>query len=260
MVDESKEPAQRELFVPAVYESAPGAKEQIAQGTVVKGLLGDAYGEIELIGSLGSDLTVCNSARVSYGKRIDTLGLDDERLIRYLATHNHTSPFRHVQLQFRVKAPEFVARQWLKHMVGCGFTDTPWNEISQRYVEVPLEFYTPKTWRRQKGKQTSGAPLDVNQAASINAWQRVVLREASDAYECMLSKGVAREQARMVLPLSIYTEWYWTASLQAACHFVALRDESHAQEEIRPYAKTVQLLAETVAPVSVKALCNASTF
>lgn len=254
MVVESKEPAQRELFVPSVYESAPNVEGEAPQGIVVKGILGDVYGETELVASLGSDITVCNAARVSYGKRVSNLNSDDERLIQYLAKNGHTSPFRHVQFQFRVKAPEFVARQWLKHMVGCSFTDTPWNEISQRYVEVPSEFYTPSVFRVQKGKQTSGETLSETQSDAASAWYQHSVDEAKYAYKALLGKGVAREQARMVLPLSIYTEWYWTASLQAAVHFVKLRDDEHAQGEIRAYAKVIADLAESVAPVSVKAL------
>jgi thymidylate synthase (FAD) len=218
---------------------------------LIKELL-DGNGEVQLVGWLGGDLTVVNSARVSFGKHATGLGSDDVRLILYLAKHGHTSPFRHVQLQFRVKAPEFVARQWYKHAVGGGFTDTPWNEISQRYTEVPTEFYRPAIWRAQKGRQTSEGGIEKQAHAHLERSKAYLY--AKSAYERLLELGVAREQARLVLPLSVYTEWYWTTSLQAAAHFIKLRSDEHAQQEIRVYADAVRQLTMKVAPVSLAAL------
>ena len=108
-------------------------------------------GFLELMGVLGDDLTVVNAARVSFGKQKSLLDDGDRKLISYLAKHKHMSPFRHVQLQFRVRAPEFVARQWYKHVVGAqyAFKDTAWNEISQRYADVDPDWFEPKSFRAQ---------------------------------------------------------------------------------------------------------------
>lgn len=214
------------------------------------------HGFVELVASMGGDLAVVNSARVSYGKRREFLDGADEKLIGYLAAHNHTSPFRHVQLQFHVKAPEFVARQWYKHAIGAGYTDTAWNEISQRYVEVELEFYEPETWRKQTGKQESGGVLPETHQLVADLRYSWALEQCQDAYRVLLENGVAREQARMVLPLSVYTEFYWTASLQAVAHFIHLRDEPTAQFEIQEYARAVRELALGAAPKSLEALLS----
>lgn len=242
----------------AVPDRETGATGKDPEGTVVKRVLGDDYGELELVTSLGSDLTVVNAARVSYSKKSRELGDKDNRLISFLANAGHTSPFRHVQFQFRVKAPEFVGRQWYKHVVGSDYTfkDTAWNEVSQRYVEVPLEFYTPKEWRGQdqKNKQASvdGFTHATQDAATRAHFQAETA--CATAYLKLIDLGVAREQARMALPLSIYTEWYWTASLQAVAHFINLRNKPEAQWETRQYAIVMAALAMKVAPIALDAL------
>lgn len=241
--------------LPPVPDFSEDTKRQDPKRVLV-GILGDEFSELEMVASMGDDVTVVNAARVSWGKRKNTLSDRDAALIHYLAENAHTSPFRHVSLQFRVKAPEFVARQWYKHVVGAdyAFKDTGWNEISQRYVEVPNEFYIPKTWRTQKGKQTSGDSI-VFPSYTTEVYKEQ-LTESVKVYKEMLAMGVSREQARMVLPLSVYTEWYWTASLQAVAHFINLRQEVNAQWEIQQYAEAMHTLASQVAVQALAALLN----
>ena len=203
-------------------------------------------GFIEVVDSLGNDLTVVNSARVSFGKRKEKWDKSDERLVRYLAKHKHYSPFRHLQVQFHIKAPEFVMRQWYKHVVGIETTsnssakDHAWNEISGRYVEVE-DFYYPSVWRKQSddNKQASEGVLDDLQQKRMNDTYNELMRQVEMAYDRMIDVGVAKEQARIVLPLNQYTEVYWTASFQAIMNFIELRNEKTSQIEIQEYAKVL---------------------
>ena len=157
--------------------------------------------------------------------------------------------------QFRVRAPEFVARQWYKHQVGANFSSDPWSEISQRYVEVD-QFYVPRVWRRQghENKQGSAGALTGSESNAATHLYTQELRRVLKVYRELLDLGVAKEQARTILPLSIYTDFYWTASLQAVAHFCTLRIDAHAQWEIRQYADAVQRLAVGVAPIAYDAL------
>ena len=214
-------------------------------------------GFVEVIDTLGDDLTVVNSARVSFGKRKTKWDKSDERLVRYLAKHKHHSPFRHLQIQFHIKAPEFVMRQWYKHVVGIETTsnsatkDHAWNEISGRYVPVE-DFYTPEVFRQQSedNKQaTEGSIEDQNKAKII--WD-VAMFNAKKYYNDLLDLGVGKEQARAILPLNQYTEVYWTASFQAVMNFVELRDEKTSQWEIQEYAKVVKELCLTSFPKITK--------
>ena len=201
-------------------------------------------GFIEVIDTLGNDLTVVNSARVSFGKRKEKFDKSDERLVRYLAKYKHYSPFRHLQIQFHIKAPEFVMRQWYKHVVGIETTsnsstkDHAWNEISGRYVEVE-DFYTPEVFRKQSedNKQaTEGSIEDQNKAKIV--WD-VAMFNAKKYYNDLLDLGVGKEQARAILPLNQYTEVYWTASFQAVMNFIELRNEKTSQWEIQQYGKSM---------------------
>ena len=210
-------------------------------------------GFIEVVDSLGNDLTVVNSARVSFGKRKETFDKSDERLVRYLAKYKHYSPFRHLQVQFHIKAPEFVMRQWYKHVVGIETTsnsatkDHAWNEISGRYVPVE-DFYTPSVFRKQSedNKQaTEGAIEDQDKA--LQHWNTAMLH-VKDQYQKLLDMGVGKEQARAILPLNQYTEVYWTASFQAIANFIELRAEKTSQWEIQEYAKALQNLMFKVYP------------
>ena len=161
-------------------------------------------GFVEVIDSLGSDLTVVNSARVSFGKRKEKFTDGDRKLVRYLAKYKHFSPFRHIQVQFHIKAPEFVMRQWYKHVVGIETTsnsstkDHAWNEISGRYVPVE-DFYTPEIFRQQSedNKQaTEGAVKD--QETAKHHWD-VAMFHAKEQYDKLLKMGVGKEQARGIL-------------------------------------------------------------
>ena len=216
-------------------------------------------GFVEVIDSLGTDLTVANAARVSFGKRKTTWDKTDARLVRYLAKHKHFSPFRHLQVQFHVKAPEFVMRQWYKHVVGIETTsssatkDHAWNEISGRYVPVE-DFYIPDVWRKQSddNKQASAGVLDDLQQKRMDDTYNQYMRQVNMAYHRMIEAGMAKEQARIVLPLSQYTEVYWTASFQAIMNFIELRDESTAQWEIQQYARVIKDLMLEIYPETTK--------
>ena len=216
-------------------------------------------GFVEVIDSLGSDLTVVNSARVSFGKRKEVYDKSDRALVRYLAKHKHFSPFRHMVVQFHLKAPEFVMRQWYKHVVGIETTssyptkDHAWNEISGRYTPVS-DYYIPGVWRKQSedNKQASEGELDdLQQKRMTHLYERYLL-DVERVYETMVQTGMAKEQARVVLPLSQYTEVYWTASFQAIMNFIDLRDEKTAQWEIQQYAKCLKEMMYDIYPETVK--------
>ena len=201
-------------------------------------------GFIEVVDSLGNDLTVVNSARVSFGKRKSVWSASDRRLVKYLAKYKHYSPFRHLQVQFHIKAPEFVMRQWYKHVVGIETTsnssakDHAWNEISGRYVEVE-DYYKPSVYRKQSedNKQASEGEIQQQELADF-VWDSTISR-VKEAYDSLLKLGVAKEQARAILPLNQYTEVYWTASFQAIMNFIELRNEKTSQWEIQEYAKVL---------------------
>ena len=213
-------------------------------------------GFIEVIDSLGDDLTVVNSARVSFGKRKTKWDKGDERLVRYLAKYKHYSPFRHLQVQFHVKAPEFVMRQWYKHVVGIETTsngstkDHAWNEISGRYVPVE-EFYIPEIWRKQSedNKQASEGVLESENNGRAKHYYDTALSTTVNMYNRLINDlGVAKEQARVILPLSQYTEVYWTASFQAIMNFIELRNEKTSQIEIQEYAKAMLKITHDTFP------------
>ena len=215
-------------------------------------------GFIEVIDSLGDDLTVVNSARVSFGKRKEVYDKTDERLVRYLAKYKHFSPFRHLQVQFHVKA-EFVMRQWYKHVVGIETTsnssakDHAWNEISGRYVPVS-DYYEPSVWRKQSddNKQASEGVLDDLQQKRMNDAYNDLMRKVRMTYDKMVKAGMAKEQARIILPLNQYTEVYWTASFQAVMNFIELRNEKTSQIEIQEYAKVMLEQMKEVFPKTTK--------
>jgi thymidylate synthase (FAD) len=221
------------------------------------------HGFIELIDFLGSDLTVVNAARVSFGNRKTQLDSADEKLIRYLAKHQHWSPFRHVQLQFHCKVPEFIARQWYKHVVGIAYSegatnDHAWNEISLRYVDATdFDVYMPKEGFRKQSSNNKQASTDELVEDADHRLRNAYAEHSESAlrlYSELVEQGVAKEQARGVLPLNIYTEFYWTVSLQALSNFIHLRQHAGAQYEIRLYAQALEELTKTVVPVALQAL------
>ena len=214
-------------------------------------------GFIELIDHLGNDLTVANSARVSFGKRKTKYDEKDRILVRFLAENKHYSPFRHLIVQFHIKAPEFVMRQWYKHVVGIETTssyptkDHAWNEISGRYVPVN-DFYTPDNWRKQAedNKQASeGLIENQNEAKEIF---NETMNHLLGSYKKLLALGIAKEQARIFLPLNQYSEIFWTASFQAIMNFISLRDDAHAQWEIREYALAIKDIMMDLYPETTK--------
>jgi thymidylate synthase (FAD) len=226
------------------------------------------YGFVELIDAMGSDLTVVNSARVSFGKRKTSLSDGDKKLIKYLAEHQHWSPFRHVQLQFHCKVPEFVARQWYKHVVGIAYSeggataiDHAWNEVSLRYVDAgEFDYYTPEPGFRKQSENNKQASTDDLVADADQALVFAYRKQCEDSlnlYRQLVESGVAKEQARGLLPLSIYTEFYWTASLQAVVNFIKLRQHAGAQYEIRLYADALEALTRQIVPESFNALFGA---
>ena len=216
-------------------------------------------GHIRIEGVMGDDLTVVNSARVSFGKRKEVWDEKDAKLVRYLAKNKHFSPFRHLQIQLNIKAPEFVMRQLFRHVVGIEATsnyptkDTPWNEISGRYVPVK-EYYYPEVWRKQSqdNKQASEGKLDYDGQETASSLYRTGINETKRIYEELVNLGVAKEQARSILPLSQYTQVWWTASFQSIMNFIDLRDEKTAQWEIQQYAKVLKEIMLEVFPETTK--------
>ena len=214
-------------------------------------------GYIELVDTLGDDLTPVNAARVSFGGRSEKFEPKDRRLSKFLIKHKHFSPFRHQHIQVIIKAPEFVMRQWYKHVVGIETTsssstkDHAWNEISGRYVEIE-DYYYPQYFRKQSedNKQASEGEIE-DQKQCYFLWEKG-LHQVQETYKELLELGVAKEQARAILPLSQYTEVYWTASFQAIMNFIELRDEKTAQWEIQQYAICVKEMMYDIYPETVK--------
>ena len=205
----------------------------------------DGIGYLEVIDVMGDDLTVVNTARVSFAKTKKQFDEADGKLLRYLIKNKHVSPFYHPQIQFRVKAPISVQRQWFKHKIG-----TAENSESTRYVEVSEEFYLPMMMRSQSKSNKQGSGEDLNGGDSVHALgiYKHACNAAFDSYLRLLERGVAKEQAREVLPLCTYTTWIWTASLAAVLHFIELRADSHAQKEIQMYAFALTKVVEQFFP------------
>ena len=216
---------------------------------------------VEYIQHTGSDLAVVNAARVSFDKESswekngkfggtdNDLSEKDEKLIRYLANHKHFSPFNHSFITLRVKAPVFVARQLVKHKF------MPWNEVSRRYVDDEPEFYFPDVWRAKAENVKQGSSeqgVDINPKFMTYASVGESLKE----YNRMLSLGVCAEQARMVLPQNMMTEWIWTGTLGAYCDMLRLRLDPHTQYESRIVAEKVKEIITPLFPVSVPALLD----
>ena len=202
--------------------------------------------KVELVDWMGTDLTVVNAARVSYAKTKTEFSPQDEKLIKYLAEHEHWSPFGHASLQFRIKAPVFVARQLVKHQVGL-----IWNEVSRRYVDYEPEFFHPEQWRGKPkdSKQGSEGEVDVDQG-----YYERLMNSMRVYYALLLNSGVAPEMARMVLPQSMMTEWYWSGSLYAFAKMCGLRLQDDAQYETRLVAEQIEDVMMKLYPVSWEAL------
>lgn len=217
-------------------------------------------GYVILKDPMGSDLSVVNSARVSYDKESTSLEERDIKLIAFLAREGHTSPFRHAFLQFEVYAPLMVARQWWKYVVGSDHTMDAWNESSRRYVTEEPEFYVPGIgdWREapENSKQGSGSLIDAKDPRSYYTEELCeYIEKGVMLYEKALADKVAPEQARLFLPAyGLYVRWYWTASVASIGHFLNQRLEHDAQKEIQLYAQAVKQLAMQHFPQSILAL------
>lgn len=216
---------------------------------------------------MGDDLSVVNSARVSYDKKSEELTEKDERLIRFLAREGHTSPFRHATLQFEVYAPLMVARQHWKYVAGSSFQEatgdnmTAWNESSRRYITEEPTFYIPKAdeWRSApaNSKQGSGESFEEKVGWWYTDRLEKYVEEGEGIYELLIREGVCAEQARLFLPAyGMYVRYYWTASLQSVAHFLNQRLADDSQVEIQEYAKAVRQLSEPKFPVSLGELLN----
>ena len=206
------------------------------------------------INHMGNDLTVANAARVSFGKTSEMeddpwgppkLKAKDDKLIRYLAKHKHISPFGHCFASFHVKAPIFVARQLVKHKF------LRWNEISRRYVSDPPEFFEPEEWRGKSADKKQGS-FGVVHDVNIKTTQRLVAM----LYDNLLEQNVCEEQARMVLPQNLMTEWYWSGSLDAFADMCRLRCASDTQAETQEVAWDISLKMKELFPVSWEALTD----
>ena len=220
--------------------------------------------EVELIECMGTDLTVVNAARVSFGTRKSTLDDADVRLLNYLAREQHFSPFRHCHMMLRLKVPEFVARQLYKHVVGIESTsvhptkDHAWSEVSGRY-KVLRQVYLPSVLHTQHptAKQCASGPLEDTMNQTCLHQMRVHYEQTWNLYENLMASGVAKEEARQILPLSFMTEVIWTASLQAIHHAIRLRQDPHAQTEIRELARLLEIEVQRVFPQAYAALSKA---
>jgi thymidylate synthase (FAD) len=207
-------------------------------------------GFVELLDTFGSDLTVVNAARVSFNKESTEFSDKDAKLVTYLAKHHHVTPFFHPQVQMRLKMPIFVAREWFRHQIGFAR-----NEVSRRYVDYEPEFYIPEICRERDPKLKQGSKDEsVRDNALCIAAMKETTQKASYIYTALLKEGVCPEQARMVLPQSMYTEFIETGSLAAYARLCNLRLDPSAQKEIREYADAVVKLLEPRFPVSWKAL------
>ncbi len=212
--------------------------------------------KVELISTNGNcDLLIVNAARVSFGNRKQALDEKDEKLINYLAKHKHMSPFRHPQLTLHIKCSETVARQFYKHCVGgsYAFKDTPWNEVSGRYIEYS-DFDRPELRKQAKNvKQGSSDELVGQEAQNI---YNEAIDDSLAMYKKLLDLGVCKEQARMILPMATETEFWVTGSLEYWFHFVQLRQDSHAQQEIQLVADAVEGICHEASPVGWAALVD----
>jgi thymidylate synthase (FAD) len=209
-------------------------------------------GFVELLETFGSDLTVVNAARVSFHKESKEFSDRDTGLVKYLAKHNHTSPFFHPQIRFRLKMPIFVAREWFRHTVGFSR-----NEVSRRYVDEAPEIWIPTEFRMRDANLKQGSKEEsVEDNTAVQELYKETVEYVLATYDTLLEKKVAPEIARAILPQSMYTEFIETSSLAGYARLCGLRLDPHAQKEIQDYAQAVCSLLEPLFPVSWKALMS----
>lgn len=221
-------------------------------------------GYVRLVDHMGTDLSTVNAARVSYDKESLTIDERDAKLLRFLAKHEHTAPFRHAAVSFEVYAPLMLARQWWKHAVASSHVEDQlgWNESSRRYVTEEPTFYipAPNEWRSKpdNSKQGSGEPIDAEAGAGWTLALEAFYERGRMLYEDAMKLGVAPEQARLFLPANgLYVRWRWTASLHSVLHFLSLRLDHGAQHEIVEYARAVEELIKPIFPNTVSAYLEA---
>ena len=214
-------------------------------------VLDGGQGWIGLIDHMGTEATITNAARVSFGKMKETFDEKDEVLLKYLIENKHLTPLEHVKFQFSVHCPLFVRGQWHRHRAGWSY-----NEISRRYTEVDMEFYVPEKFRAQSenNKQASieGSVIEKNNEA-FEEYKRIV-NDCYASYEKLFEFGVCKEQARGILPQTMFTTFWATVDLRNLIHFIELRDDDHAQKEIREYAKAMKELIRPYVPHVVEYL------
>lgn len=216
------------------------------------------HGFVRYVDHMGTDIRICEAARLSY-KSPSKGEEQDKKLLAYLWKNKHTSPFEMVKITLNIKLPIFVMRQYVRHRMQN------LNEVSARYTELPNEFYVPYSWRRQDPKNKQGSvagedwhpklvlmnyslgPIDASQ------WLEEYNKQAYEAYKMLLEAGIAREMARMVLPLNIYTEIYACWDMKNLLHFITLRDDSHAQAEIQEYGKAIKSICAELFPWTMEA-------
>jgi thymidylate synthase (FAD) len=225
--------------------SVPEADRVLGERTPVL-----SHGFVALVDYMGDDAAIVQAARVSYGKGTRTVR-DDRALLRYLLRHRHTTPFEMVEYKFLVRLPIYVARQWVRHRTAS------LNEQSYRYSIAPDEVEIPagSEVRRQstRNRQGRGDPLPEEVVERFRSDLGSVSKDAYEAYQRALEAGIARETARLLLPVAYYTQWYWKTNLYNLFHFLSLRLDPHAQEEIRLYAAELARLARLVCPVAFEA-------
>ena len=209
------------------------------------------HGFVRLDASMASDLSVVNSARVSFGRRKEVMDESDEGLIRFLMRDQHGTPFEHNSFRFHIRTPIFVAREWFRHRIGS------FNEFSMRYAKATDAFYVPEPEdvRTQVGKPGaySFEPVSPELAETTREELRTVYETAYAAYQRLVEQGVARELARCAIPVGAYTEFYWTVNARALMNFIALRADEAAQREIQRYAEAVEKLFAAKMPVTYAA-------
>lgn len=220
-------------------------KEQIKPGDAIKVL---DHGYVRYLNHAGSDKFICDAARISY-QSVAKSEEEDAKLLAYLWKNKHTSPFEMCKVYLNVKMPIFVMRQWVRHRMQN------LNEVSARYTELPNEFYIPERWRAQDTKNRQGSvpthwPNDVHLKLSQEVERHC--DAAYRIYQSMLHGGVAREMARMVLPLNIYTEIVCCWDLKNLLHFITLREDAHAQAEIQEYGRAIKSILVELFPITMQ--------
>lgn len=208
-------------------------------------------GFVRLDAAMADDLSVVNAARVSFGTRREEMDERDVGLVAFLMRERHGTPFEHNAFRFHVRCPIFVMREWIRHRIGS------FNELSGRYAKIDESFYVPaaEDVRTQVGKPGAYTfeTVDGDLAEKTRAAMQASYAASYAAYEAMLADGVAKEVARSVLPVGIMTEFFWTVNARSVMNFLSLRNQEHAQREIRRYAEAVEALFETRMPVTHRA-------